>query len=229
MKYLIIGVLSLSLISENNFKALYPNQYNDGLQFLEEIEPKVIKTAMKYGIPSDELLAIVFPECCRYSKIKDYIESGTLEYFYVESGSVGADFSIGHFQMKPSFVERLETLVRTDSETLEDFASISVYDTKTLANERRERLRRMQNLDWQLNYISCFYTHLESKYINTNWASDKERVAFYATCYNRGFWKEEEQLKKQQDLPCFPTGEVDENNNASYASIAVDYYEKASN
>lgn len=46
----------------------------------------------------------------RYNALKDDIESESLKVLYVQFGKTYADFSIGVFQMKPSFAEGVETL-----------------------------------------------------------------------------------------------------------------------
>ena len=52
--------------------------------------------------------AVIWPEILRYSVIRDIIEN-TLNYStYIRLGSSGFDFSVGRFQIRPSFAERLE-------------------------------------------------------------------------------------------------------------------------
>lgn len=58
-----------------------------------------------------EALAIVSPELIRWTAFKDFFETTALELLYVKKGKTYADFSIGHFQIKPSFVEQLEAYV----------------------------------------------------------------------------------------------------------------------
>ena len=53
--------------------------------------------------------AIVFPELMLYNSVKDDIESESLRVLYVQFGKAYADFSVGPFQMKPSFAEEVET------------------------------------------------------------------------------------------------------------------------
>ena len=53
-------------------------------------------------------LAVVFPEIVRYSDLEDLIQIRALKVLYVQYGRKYADFSVGHFQMKPSFIEQLE-------------------------------------------------------------------------------------------------------------------------
>ena len=57
----------------------------------------------------DPLLAeaVVWPETVRYRKLQDLMETAANYGSYITTGK-GPDYSIGIFQMKPSFVEDLE-------------------------------------------------------------------------------------------------------------------------
>ena len=68
----------------------------------------MLDTFVKYQLNPYFVLAIVFPELIRYSKLQDVIESNDLKVLYVQFGDTYSNFSIGRFQMKPSFCEQLE-------------------------------------------------------------------------------------------------------------------------
>ena len=61
----------------------------------------------KYDVSYPMAIAVVFPEIVRYSAIRDKIEITLLKALYINLGEDYADFSIGQFQMKPSFAEAL--------------------------------------------------------------------------------------------------------------------------
>jgi len=54
------------------------------------------------------VLSIVFPELIRFNAIQDKIETFALQSLYVKYGKDYANFSVGPFQVKPSFAESLE-------------------------------------------------------------------------------------------------------------------------
>ena len=54
---------------------------------------------------ADFIYSIVAPEITQYSFIRNTLESYTLNVLYVQYGRAYADYSIGFFQMKPSFIE----------------------------------------------------------------------------------------------------------------------------
>ena len=57
-------------------------------------------------------IAVVFPELIRYSALRDKIEITLLKSLYIYKGDDYADFSIGQFQMKPSFAELIHKNVQ---------------------------------------------------------------------------------------------------------------------
>src|SRR5674476_1475160 len=67
------------------------------------MEPILAKNHISYPIA----IAIVFPELVRYSALRDKMEITLLKTLYVNLGEDYANFSIGQFQMKPSFAEMI--------------------------------------------------------------------------------------------------------------------------
>ena len=57
----------------------------------------------------DPLIAesVVWPEMERYTRLQDLAETAAVYGTYITTGG-GPDYSIGLFQMKPSFIENLE-------------------------------------------------------------------------------------------------------------------------
>lgn len=109
-----------------------------------------------------EALAIVSPELIRWSAFKDFFETTALELLYVKKGKTYADFSIGHFQMKPSFVEQLEAYV-FQHESLNTFKYI-VISNKSEVEIRKERIKRLQQFAWQLRYAHVFWSVVTDKF-----------------------------------------------------------------
>jgi hypothetical protein len=91
---------------------------------LQQHNALIQKMAKKYNQNNMPVLSIVFPEIIRYNAFKDFLETKTLEWLYVEYGKDKADFSIGLFQMKPSFVEKLEKYLQATPSVFYSFSSI---------------------------------------------------------------------------------------------------------
>lgn len=132
---------------------------------------------------------IVFPELMRYNSLKDDVEAESLRTLYVQFGADYANFSIGLFQMKPSFaiqVENKATQLLPDS-ILKELQ----LQYKSTGEEavRMERVERLQDEDWQLVYLTAFVCLCNKMYSNKIFSSPTEKLQWYATVYNAGFDK----------------------------------------
>ena len=89
-------------------KQVFGSDYTWAVNWLQQNKAVIQKNADQFNIPAKELMAIVFPELIRYNTVFDAIEINSLKYLYVSEGKDYADFSVGYFQMKPSFAEMVE-------------------------------------------------------------------------------------------------------------------------
>ncbi len=171
-----------------------------------------------------EALAIVFPEMIRWSAFRDFFETKSLETLYVFGGKSAADFSIGHFQMKPSFIENLETYV-AENPSFKDYNYI--IPAQNSDEERRsERVKRLKQLKWQLRYAHVYWAVAHDLFKNKTFKTPSERVRFFATAYNYGFEKPVSEIEKWQNKVAFPYGAQYKGNQVVYADIAIEFLEK---
>lgn len=143
----------------------------------------------------DPLLAeaVVWPEVERYSRLQDALETAANYGTYITTGG-GPDFSIGLFQMKPSFVEEMEKAwMRSGLARQYELW----FDTADNATARRIRILRLQKEEWQVIYVGVFLRLLYASYGSFNKKGErtqegietlpvKEQVRLAATAYNRG-------------------------------------------
>ena len=138
--------------------------------------------------------AVVHPETERYVRLQDVLETTAVAGTYVVSGSSGFDFSLGPFQMKPSFVEELEkawmhsglprryelwfdtalqdggvalmanSKEQVCAEKLRSLMRIGAASTPDNATARRVRLTRLQKEEWQVIYVGVFLRQLYASY-----------------------------------------------------------------
>ncbi|MBR4740064.1 MAG: hypothetical protein IK074_02750, partial [Bacteroidales bacterium] len=106
----------------------------------------------------------------------------------------GPDFSIGIFQMKPSFVEAMEKAwMRSGLARQYELW----FDTDDTATARRVRISRLQKEEWQVIYVGVFLRLLYATYGSYNKIGEhtqdgletlplEEQVRLAATAYNRG-------------------------------------------
>lgn len=148
----------------------------------------------EFDVPDDVAEAVIFPELIRYAMFQDKIETGAVKSLYVSKGTGGCDFSIGRFQMKPSFAEELEK--RWMRSGLARQYNL-YFDTKDNETSRRIRISRLEKEEWQCVYLAVFLKMLYLDYGSVNKQGEhtqdgidtlpiKEQVRLAATAYNRG-------------------------------------------
>lgn len=137
--------------------------------------------------------AVVWPEVERYNRLQDYAETAANYGAYITTGG-GPDFSIGIFQMKPSFVETMEKAwMRSGLARQYELW----FDTDDTVTARRIRISRLQKEEWQVIYAGVFLRLLYSSYGSYNKKGERtqegletlsveEQVRLAATAYNRG-------------------------------------------
>lgn len=148
----------------------------------------------EFGVPCDVAECVVFPELIRYSIIQDKVETGAVRALYMNKGAAGCDFSIGRFQMKPSFVETLERRWMR-SGLAQEYGLY--FDTAEKQNARKVRVSRLEDERWQFLYLAIFLKMLYLDYGSYDkngeqvqegleTLSKREQVRLAATAYNRG-------------------------------------------
>lgn len=167
------------------------------------------------------IIAIAFPEIIRYNSFNDLIETTSNRILYIKEGRVASDFSIGYFQMKPSFVEDLENYV-AHSESLKKYNCIIIRD-KTEMKTREERINRLENLQWQLRYLKVFWQVLDDKYKAVTYKNSTEKIRFYATAYNYGFLQPKKAIIKYQAVKVFPYGKNSNKKKLAFADFSIDF------
>ena len=137
--------------------------------------------------------AVVYPETERYFRLQDMLETAANYGEYILNGG-GPDFSVGPYQMKPSFVEAMEKAwMRSGLARQYNLW----FDTADNATARRIRISRLQKEEWQNIYVGVFLRLLYSSYGSYNKKGErtqdgletlpvKEQVRLAATAYNRG-------------------------------------------
>ena len=137
--------------------------------------------------------AVVWPEMERYQRLQDYMETAANYGTYITTGG-GPDFSIGVFQMKPSFIAALEKAwMRSGLARKYELW----FDTADNATARRIRISRLMKEEWQVIYLGVFLRLLYHSYGSYDkqgeWVQAgletlpaEEQVRLAATAYNRG-------------------------------------------
>ena len=167
-------------------------------------------------------IAVVFPEFVRYSALRDKMEITLLKALYINLGDVYANFSIGQFQMKPSFAEIIreqESSVMSRKSGI-NFQNSSGYSD--IKDFRKSIVTDLENPRTEINYLIVFLKICEKKY-KTNRKGDISRLKFLATAYNYGIDKTEDQIENMTDKKFFNT-KLFKTENYSYSDVALFWY-----
>ena len=155
-----------------------------------------------------------------------WLKTKVLEYYYIDKGAEAADFSIGIFQMKPSFIEQLEAEVGKYEGLKKEYNSVLGFKTEQSKEIRKERLDRLKDKSWQITYINCFYDMMECKYSDTTFATKEKKLQFYASAYNHGFNCSAKEINKWINIKSFPHGFGKKESKYCYAEVALYFYKQ---
>ena len=212
-----------------NFEKEFEFDINNAIEYYKGMEDNFERSSQIYKTDKEFVSAIVFPELVRYSIYKDFFETKVLEFYYVRDGVEAANFSIGIFQMKPSFIEQLEAEVFRQKELKNKYQALLQYESGQLQEVRKERLSRLQDEKWQIVYANCFFSLMELKFKDIEFKSNKNKLQFYASAYNHGFNCSEEEIRKWISIKSFPNGYGHEKSQYCYTEVAAYFYEKLRN
>lgn len=238
--FLLVGIFFLSGASNPpgedksfsaipDYKTVFGDNYSEALNFVSN-RPDLTIFFAQQQIQPDFAWAIVFPELIRYSSLCDKIELASLYTLYIAFGENYANFSVGNFQMKPSFAQQIES----DYLKLKNRLSVKgdySFDTSNTRQARAERIKRLNDIQWQATYLSIFIKLLDFKYAGKTWESKSEKLKIYATAYNSGYWLSQKELIKRMDQKLFYTSiiPVSEEKKYAYSFISEDYFLKSGN
>lgn len=206
-----------------DYRKVFGNAWNEAECYVCEHHEKWKQEFELFGVDSRLAEAIVFPELIRYSMWQDMIERSAVNGLYVMKGREGANFSIGRFQMKPSFAEEIEQEWNRSSLSKEYGF---VFNLQQNNEARRSRIRRLSNMQGQCRYLAIFIRLLQQRHPQLEQLSEKEQVCFLATAYNRSFTASFQQIKKIQHERHFHTDVIKTHSTClyCYADIAFVAY-----
>jgi hypothetical protein len=205
-----------------NYQDIFGDDWNKAMVFEKEnrswMEPLLTKNHISYPLA----VAVIFPELVRYSALRDKMEITLLKALYINLGQDYANFSIGQFQMKPSFAELISEQAPAVLERKSGikFKSRSEYDD--IKSFRKSIVTDLEDPKIQFNYLIGFMKICEKKY-KTNRKDEITRLKFIATAYNFGIDKSEEEIKNMIDRKFFNT-RLFKTENYSYADVSLYWY-----
>jgi hypothetical protein len=206
-----------------NYRKVFSNDWTSAERFVNEHRTEWQQEFDLFGVDGHVAEAIVFPELIRYSMWQDEIERVAVNGLYVSKGREGADFSIGRFQMKPSFAEEVEQAWNHSSLSKEYGF---VFNVQPNNEARRSRIRRLTTMQGQCRYLAIFIRLLQQRHPQLSQLPAKEQVRFLATAYNRSFSASFRQIQKMQRERHFHTDVIKTRSTRfhCYADIAVAFF-----
>ena len=126
------------------YEKIFSTEYIRALKEIVTHKSDWSKKIISLGGDPDLLIPVVFPELLRFNILQNRMETSMLRLFYVNVGESYANFSVGVFQMKPSFVESMEYAVLANSE-LKAYRFIADYSGSKKQKEiRKTRLKGLR-------------------------------------------------------------------------------------
>ncbi len=170
-------------------------------------------------------LSIAAPEYIRYRELSNLMEVQALRLMYAELGSEQVDFSVGYFQMKPSFIETLEVAIRKDEVLQTEFAELIGFYSSDATGIRQERIDRILDVKYCIRYLQAFEALAWKNYaIELEGLTIQQSLHFMATAYNLGLDQPGKVIKKYQSKQNFPHGSHYTGNQHAFGDLSVRIY-----
>jgi hypothetical protein len=205
-----------------NYQVLFGDDWKKAETFEKENRSWIEPILAKNHIPYKLAIAIVFPELVRYSALKDKVEIGLLKTLYVNLGNDYANFSIGIFQMKPSFAETIrdESSAYLGRRSGITFKNSSGYED--IKDYRKSIIRDLEDPESQVIYLISFIQICEKKF-NLSRLDDVRLLKFLASAYNFGIDKKAIEIVRMSDKKFFSTKLIT-NEKYSYTDISLFWF-----
>lgn len=218
MFFNLISICIISASATYSFSSQYDKEVAQTVEFLDGDE--IINATLSTYLNIDDVIcakSIVAPEVAMCFGLKAMIEYQTMGIVYVNTGSL--DFSIGVFQMKPSFAERIEYIVNEIDDLKIKYESL-LMDEPNLRLQRKKRFKRLISLDWQVCYLAAFIDIVKVLTDNYDFKTSEEKVKYWATLYNAGI-----DLSSEQVYEFYKTNEFPRNSRLfNYSNVALEFY-----
>lgn len=211
------------LNSSPDYQKIFGSDYINALNYFKKNSLIIKKYANYYSFDNEIISSSIFPERIRYSIIRDLIETKAVEMVYVDYGSDYVDFSIGDFQIKPSFAEKIEAIVLKDKTLKSKFNILIKYNSTNQKLIRAARVKRLKSLNFQMIYIAAFHDIVKNKF-DFSMLTKEKKIACFAVAYNHGFDVSFTTLEKRAKDKLFPYGAKYKGVQYSYTNIALDFY-----
>lgn len=216
-------IMGTATAFSTNYQRVFGCDWDAAVRFVNNHHEQWKQEFDLFGVDSQTAEAIVFPELIRYSVWQDEIEKAAVNGLYISKGKEGADFSIGHFQMKPSFAEEVEAAWNRSPLAQEYGFAFNLQQNN---EARRSRVQRLSTVEGQCRYLAIFIRLMLLRHPQLTEMSAEEQVRMLATAYNYSFSASLSQIRKMEHSRRFHTDVIRTRytKRYCYADIAWSFY-----
>jgi hypothetical protein len=225
-----IAILFLSLFLDSavaqsiDYQQLFGDDWKKAEVFERDNRSWMDSVLTRNHISYPVAIAVIFPELVRYSALRDKMETTLLKALYVNLGDEYANFSIGQFQMKPSFAEIIRERGPAVLGRRSGIVLRSASDYDDIKQFRKSIIADLEDTRAEFNYLVVFLKICEKSY-KVNRKDEFSQLKFLATAYNYGIDKSEEQIDSMINRRFFNT-KLFKTENYSYADVSLFWYKE---
>jgi len=208
-----------------DYSQIFGKDWEKAEEFVASNESWLRPALKRERLDYNTAIAVIFPELVRYSALRDKMEITLLKALYVNLGADYANFSIGNFQIKPSFAEQVCDYRFTGSVRRH---GIKIPERSGFESDRDFRSAIVASLEdtrTEFNYIILFLKICESEF-DLAPLNEEDKVVFLATAYNYGFNRVKEEIEKMTGKKFFTTRLIS-TEFYSYSDISLTWYNQA--
>jgi len=220
--FLISLCINTSFAQAINYSEIFGDDWIKAETFEKENRIWMEQVLTKNNISYPLAIAVIFPELVRYSALRDKMEISLLKTLYINLGEDYANFSIGQFQMKPSFAERIREQAPSSFQWHSGLTFKSRKEYDNILDFRRSIIKDLEDPEMQMNYLIALIRICEKKF-KINRKDEASRVKFLAAAYNFGFENDSAEIESAIDKKYFNT-KLFKTKNYSYADISYFWY-----
>ena len=219
----LLNVFTRTFSQSPDYKEIFGSDWERALAFERENRSWMQPLLEHNNIPYDLAIAVIFPELVRYSALRDKMEITLLKALYINLGEQYANFSIGQFQIKPTFAE----IIRKEGPTVLERKSGIIFrqpdEFENVSDYRKSIVTDLEKTETEFNYVVAFYKICEKKF-RIGRMEQTKKLKFLATAYNYGLDKSAEEIESMTGGKYFNT-KLFKTQNYSYADVALYWYD----
>lgn len=219
---LVVSFLDSGWSQSVNYRDVFGDDWKKAESFVKDNRIWIDPILKKNEIPFPLAVAVIFPELVRYSALRDKMEITLLKALYINLGEDYANFSIGQFQMKPSFAERVREQYTAGMRRQSGIILKKRSEFDNIQSYRKSIVSDLEDPKSEFNYLIAFFIICEKRF-KVSSRNEADRLKFLATAYNYGFDKSSGQIENMIDKKFFNT-KLYKTVNYSYADVSLYWY-----